>query len=72
MFPGQDWIQAAVGTGNSWSFNPLHRAGDQTYTSTVTQAAAVGFLSHCAMAGIPGLDIWCYKGFQEKKIPGYQ
>ena len=35
-------------------FNPLHQAGDQTCTSTATQATqAVGFLTHCATAGTP-------------------
>ena len=32
-------------------FNPLSSAEDQTHTSTVTQATAVGFLTHCAMSG---------------------
>ena len=38
---------------NVWSMNPLHLAGDQTYTSTVTRASAIWFLTHCAMAGTP-------------------
>ena len=39
--------------GNTGSFNPLCQAGDQTHTSLVTQAIAVGFLTHCATAGTP-------------------
>ena len=34
--------------------NPLHWTRAQTY-STVTPAAAVGFLTHCTTAGTPGL-----------------
>lgn len=33
--------------------NPLQRAEDQTRTSAVTQAAAIGSLTHRTMAGIP-------------------
>ena len=36
---------------NTRSFNPLHWAGDRTQASTTAQAAAVGFLTHCATAG---------------------
>ena len=36
-------------THNIWMF----LARDQTHTSKVTQAAAVGFLTHCATAGTP-------------------
>ena len=32
-------------------FNPLCWARDQTCASAVTQAAIVGFLTHCATAG---------------------
>ena len=33
------------------SLYPLHQAGDLTCTSTVTQAAVLRFLTHCATAG---------------------
>ena len=39
--------------GNARSFNPPCRAGDQSYTSAVTEAAAVRFLTHCTTAGTP-------------------
>ena len=38
---------------NTGSFNPLCWAGDQTRTSAANWAAAVRFLTHCAMAGTP-------------------
>ena len=38
---------------NAGSFNPLHQVRDQTYTSTVTWAAAVRFLTHCTTVGTP-------------------
>ena len=38
---------------NAGSFNTLPWAGDQTYTSTVTRATTVGFLSHWTMVGTP-------------------
>ena len=37
--------------------NLLQQARDQTHTSAVTQAATVGSLTHCAIAGTPPL---CY------------
>ena len=40
-------------SGNTESFNPLCWAKDRTHTSVATQAAAVGFLTHCASAGTP-------------------
>ena len=40
-------------------FNPLHRAGDLTCTSASTQATAVGFLTHCAVAGPPSGISFC-------------
>ena len=51
----RDWIQAAAVTYASaaQSFNPLHWARDWTCTSTVTQAAAVKFLTHCTTVGTP-------------------
>ena len=39
--------------GNAGSFNPLPWAENQTCTSTMTQAAAIRFLTHCAAEGIP-------------------
>ena len=39
--------------GNARSFNPLHQAGNQTWTFAVTQATEVGFLTHGATAGTP-------------------
>ena len=46
----KDWIQSIAST---YTFN--HRTGprDQTCTSPVTWATAVGFLTHCARVGIP-------------------
>ena len=42
------------GCGNGKSLNPLHhQGGEQTLTSAVTQAAAVGFLTHCTTVGTP-------------------
>ena len=35
---------------NTRSMNPLHWAGDQTYTFTVTSASVVRFLTHCAIS----------------------
>ena len=34
------------------SFNPLHRAGDQTHAYAMTQATAVGFLAHCGNSSL--------------------
>ena len=42
---------------NARSFNPLHRASDETHASTVTQAAVVRLLTHCTTAGTPGVII---------------
>ena len=36
---------------NTRYFNPLQQARDLTLASTVTQATAAGFLTHCATAG---------------------
>ena len=36
--------------GNTGSFNPTHKAGDQTYTSAMTPATVVRFLTHCTTA----------------------
>ena len=36
-----------------WIFNPSSQARDQTLASSATQAAAAGFLTHCAIAGTP-------------------
>ena len=48
----RDWIQApTVATPDPLTHRP--RPGDQTHTSAVARATAVGFLTHCAMAGIP-------------------
>ena len=52
---------------NAESFNPLHEAGNQTCTSAVTQATAVGFLNHCTTAGTPSPPTFkgnlCYGNF---------
>ena len=42
--------------GITGSFNLLHLAGDWIPASAWTQAAAVGFLTHWATAGIPHLN----------------
>ena len=52
----RDWIWAVAATYTAAAAipdppNPLHQAGDQTHTSTVTWAAAVGVLTHCTIAG---------------------
>ena len=49
---------------NAGSFNPLHRAGDWTYTSTATQATAVRFLIHCGRARTPSCSRFC-----KRKVP---
>ena len=46
--------------GNSRSFNPLRQGGDQIHASTVTGAAAVGFLTHCTTAGTPHSQCFYY------------
>ena len=52
-----EWIWAAAATyatvvaTPAESFNPLCYVGERTCTSAVTGAAAVGFLTHCAIAG---------------------
>ena len=38
---------------NTRSFKPLSQAGDQTHTSTATQATAVRLLTHCSTVGTP-------------------
>ena len=43
----RDWIWAAAVT-YAGSFNPLHQARDHTFTSAVTLATAVRFLTLCA------------------------
>ena len=43
---------------NTRSFNPLHWARDWTHASTVTWAAAVGFLTHCATLGNSFFFFW--------------
>ena len=42
---------------NTGSFNPLHQARDQTCASIVTQASAVGFLTHCTTVGTPKVGL---------------
>ena len=44
--------------GNIGSFQPLHLAGDGTCTSAMTQAVALGFLTHCTTVGTPILDVF--------------
>ena len=44
--PGHNWSSAR-------SFNPLLQAREQTHASENTQAAAVGFLTHCTTVGTP-------------------
>ena len=45
---------------NARTFNPLHRAGDQTRTSAATQVAVVGFLTHCITVGTPGSSFFFF------------
>ena len=58
----RDWIPAAAVTchscSNARSFNPLCSSGDQTCTSAVTWAAAVGLLIHCGTVGTPLFLFW--------------
>ena len=49
----------AYGGSQAGSFKPLHCAGDQTLTSAANQAAAVGFLTHCATVETPQLIFVC-------------
>ena len=58
-FPAQGLIPSCscdlhCSYGNAMSFNPLHWARDQIWASAANWAAAVGFLTHCAMAGTLG------------------
>ena len=41
--------------GSTRSFNPLQWPGDQTHTFTVTWVTAIGFLTHCTIAGTHAL-----------------
>ena len=56
--------------GNARFFNPLHQVEDSTHPSVVTLVAAVGFLTHCAIAGTPVLflKICMYGFFQQNRI----
>ena len=61
-FLGQGWnLSHSYNLHHSWgnnlSFIPLHRARDQTRTSTVTWATAIWFLTHCATTGTPRIFI---------------
>ena len=47
----RDWIWAAASAMLAALTDV--QGQDQTFTSTVTQAAAVGFLNHCATVGTP-------------------
>ena len=61
----RDWIQAAAVA----MLDPLThwaRPRGQTCTSTVTRAVAVGFLTHCAIAGI--LRISFYSRITDNKL----
>lgn len=49
-FPCQG-LNPSCSWGHTRSFNPLLRAGDQILTSALTEATAVGLLTHCAIAG---------------------
>ena len=46
------WVPAST----CGSFNPLCQAREPTHAAAVTQAAAVGFLAHCATAGTLKLE----------------
>ena len=52
-------VLMAYGGSQAGSFKPLHCAGDQTLTSAANQAAAVGFLTHCATVETPQLIFVC-------------
>ena len=59
----RDWIRATAATYAAAvamldPFNALQRAGDQTYASSATWAAAVRFLTHCATAGTPASTLF--------------
>ena len=56
-FPGQG-LNLSCSCSNAGSFNPLQWARDQTRSSAEMQAAAVRFLTHCAMAGISLCDLF--------------
>ena len=54
-----DWSQ-----DNTRYFKPLHLAGDGTWATAATWAAAVGFLTHAATAGTPfGTVLQCVAHF---------
>ena len=57
-FPSHDWIWAtgmtyATAVAKTRSFNPLHWAGNQTWTSIVTQSTTVRLLTCCTLMGTP-------------------
>ena len=60
----RDWIWAT----QHQILNPLRRAGDWTSISAVIWAAAVGFLTHCAIAGTPLPLFWPCPWYEE--VPG--
>ena len=64
----RDWVWAIAATCTTAAtyaaaaatmdpFNLLHPARDQTHISAVTQATAVGFLTHCTMVGTPSVYV---------------
>ena len=63
MFPGQRVNPSRCCTlhctcSNTGSFNLLCQARDPTWTSAVTWATVVEFLTHCATTGIPLLSLF--------------
>ena len=69
----RDWIWANAAVMSD-PFNPLYQAGDQTFTSVVTQSAAVGFLTHHTTAGTPFQKIFLFldcQTFQNQVEPLY-
>ena len=43
-------LNSSRSCGDTGSFNPLHQAGNQTWASAATRAAAVGSLTQCTTA----------------------
>ena len=57
----RDWLSHSC--GKAGSFNTLNWVGDWTHASTETWAAAVRFLTHCAIAGTPSFAFWIHGYF---------
>ena len=64
--PGQG-LNPSLSCNQAGAFNSLCQARDGTCASAETQAAAVGFLTHCATAGIPDMDYFWVRHREQKR-----